>query len=396
MVPLPSFTFFNPVRLHFGEGRFADLGTLCQGLGKRALLVTGRSAARKHGYIGAAIAYLDAAGIECATFEEAPSNPTDEAVDAGGAFAREAACDFVIGLGGGSAMDAAKAIAVAATHPEPIREYLRPGEHGEQRKATAATLPVACVTTTAGTSSELTAIGVITITATREKAALISDFCYPRVAICDPELTYTKSSEVTAATGVDVLCHSLEGFISNAASPIGDLHAQEAIALVQRYLPVAFADGDDREARRMMALANVHAGYTLSNCGATVLHGLEHPISGRCPHVAHGAGLAALMPAYCRVGWQGTGGEECPVAAAKFARLSELLGGAARPEAAEEQIAALLRQVGLNVRLRDLGVAEDMLSTLADDALRYMGRALDKTPCGAGREMLLKLLEASW
>ncbi len=382
---MDAFSFYNPVRLIYGEGRFAELGQLCRGLGKRALVVTGRSAARKHGYIDGAARSLAAAGIDCATFEQVPPNPTDTAVDAGGRMAREHGCDLVIGLGGGSAMDAAKGVAVATVHEEPIREYLMPGPHGEKRLP-AAVLPVVCVTTTSGTSSELTSIGVITITETREKAALISDMLYPRVSICDPELTHTMSPETTAATGIDVLCHAAEGFISTASNPLGDVNAERAISLVAEYLPRAFDDGSDREARAMMSLANVHAGVTLSNCGCTVLHGLEHPISGHYPQVAHGAGLAALFRAYCRIGWEAD--------AAKFARLSELLGGPSDPQAAETQVDRLLKRVNLDVRLSDLGVEEAAIPAIVDDSLRYMGRALMKTPCGASRELLVEVMEA--
>ena len=384
---MPGFDYYNPVRLLFGEGAFKRLGECVLPAERHALLVTGRGSARKLGYLQQALDMLRAADLDVTVFDEIPPNPTDEIVDRGGALARDHQCDLVIGLGGGSAMDAAKGIAVAATHDFPIREFLVADAAGNKRLPTDKTLPILCVTTTAGTSSELTPFAVITTVDATQKSAIGDPHCYARVGICDPELTYAVPAEVTAATGVDILCHAVEGYVSTKAGPLTDHAAEQAIALVGQYLPRIMADLEDKDARHHLSLANVFAGVPLSNCGANIMHGLEHPVSAHHPDVAHGAGLASLLVAYART---------CHgVAPAKFARISALLGGPEDPASAAEAFETLLQTVGLNIGLSSLGVTPDLLETLADDALRYMGGAISNTPGCPGRDCLLDILRAS-
>lgn len=384
-----DFRFYNPVRLRFGTGSFSELGAVAADHGSHALLVTGRSAARASGLLDRAVDLLRDQGLRVTVFDRAEPNPTDRTVDEGGRVARAEGCDLVVALGGGSAMDAAKGIAVAATHEGPISEYLKPSD---RLQPTAATLPLIAVTTTSGTSSELTPFAVITVQAVKQKSAIRSDHIFARVAIVDPELTLTCPPEVTASTGVDVLCHAIEGFISEAATPLTDHMAERAIALVARGLPSAVRDGENLQLREDLALANVFAGYVLSNTGVTVMHAAEHPISAHYPQVAHGCGLAALMVEYAQRLW-----DRAPE---KFARLAELLGadvaGLPVEQAAQQAagaIRSLLAEVGLDIRLRDLGVDREMLARITDDTLEYMAVAVAKTPGGLSRDELLELLQ---
>lgn len=387
-----EFTYHNPVRLIFGAGSIARLGELAAEHGSRALLVTGRGSARATGLLDRATELLASAGLEVTRFDRVMPNPTAALVDEGAALARAEGCDVVVAVGGGSAMDAAKAIAVGATHDAPIADFLR--VEGK-REPTAATLPIICATTTAGTASELTRFAVITVEELTQKSAIASDFIYARAAIVDSELTLTCPAEVTANVGVDVLAHAIEGYFSTAATPVTDLCAERAIELVARNLPRAVRDCSDPEARDAMSLANVFAGYALAAAGASVMHALEHPISAHYPEVAHGAGLAALMVAYA---------ERCfdqdPVKFGKVARLMGrgVVGGRIEDSAefAPDAIRALLDQVGLNVSLAEIGVAREKLPTIVDDALRYMGVAVRKTPVDFTREELIELLEASY
>jgi len=387
-----EFGYYNPVRLVFGPGAFQGLGHHAGEYGSNALLVTGRTAMRQSDMLEEAVQCLEGAGLGVTVFDRAIPNPTDEVVAEGAKLATDEGCDVVVALGGGSAMDTGKAIAIAATHDLPIAEFLKAQDKAEP---TTATLPIICATTTSGTSSELTPFAVVTVTETKEKNAIASDHIFPRVAICDPELALTCPPYVTATTGIDVLCHASEGYFSNVATPITDCFAEKAIALVGRTLPSAYAHGDRLEHRCGMSLANVFAGYELSNCGATVMHALEHPISAHYPDIAHGAGLAAMLVPYGEAFW-----EQDP---AKFARIAELLGAETDGSRAEEaaQMAAptfkrLLESVDLDITLSDLGVERDMLPTIADDAMRYMSRGVEKMPCKVGRDDLIALLEASY
>ncbi len=389
---MDEFTFFNPVRLFFGVGAFDRIGEHAAGWGARALLVTGRSAARNSGLLDRAVSLLEGADVAVTLFDRIMPNPTATVVDEGAALARANGCDVVVAVGGGSAMDAAKAIACCAAEGAPAADFLR---LEDKREPSAATLPLVCATTTSGTSSELTPFAVVTVEEWTQKSAIRSDYIYPKVAIIDPELTLTCPPHVTAAVGVDVLVHAIEGYFSTAASAITEMCSERAIELVARKLPRAVEDGGDLAARDAMARANVFAGYTLSNAGAGVLHALEHPISAHHPEIAHGAGLAALLVTYAqryfdRDPW-------------RFGRIAKLMGrgvpGAPTEHSAEfaaDAIRALLANVGLDIRLPDLGVRRDEIATIVDDAMRYMAGAIAKTPGELTRADLIDLLEASF
>lgn len=388
-----QFTSFNSTRIHFGEGMFAQLGRIAAPYGIRAMLVTGRSAMERSGHLQKALDMLTAAGMDVEVFNRVPANPPLTLCEQGALVAREFGAECIVALGGGSSIDAAKAIAVGATHDEPLKTFLFPREDGTKPSPSAATLPLIAVTSTAGTSSEMTPFAVITVPDSHEKTAIAGPAIYPKDAIQDPELTYSTPPEVTAATGIDVLCHSVEGYISTVATPIVDAMAERAISLVGRSLPASVADGGNAEARRDMMLADCFAGYVLSQTGGNIMHAVEHPMSGHHPDIAHGAGLASVLVGWARMMWERD--------TAKFAFIARALGVTEEDDAsaaslAPEALQSLLDTVGLSIGLRDLGIAEEMLPTLVDDALRYMGGAVAKTLGGASRADLLDLLRASY
>ena len=216
---------------------------------------------------------------------------------------------------------------------------------------------------------------------------------YPHVAIADPQLTRSLPPRITASTGMDVMCHALEGYVSTVANPITDVLALHAIELVALHLPHAVADGGDEDARRGMMLANCLAGYVLSQNGTNLMHALEHPMSGRYPDLSHGEGLCAVL-----VGWSQLMAEREPGRLAAVARTLGVrnVDDASAAKRLSEAISELLGQVGMSIRLRELGVERHMLDTLADDALRYMRHALAKTPGEVTREQLMKILHASY
>ncbi|MEN6641111.1 MAG: iron-containing alcohol dehydrogenase [Armatimonadia bacterium] len=387
-----EFEFRAPTRLIFGEGKFGKLGEVTAAFGKKALLVSGTGSLEASGHVQRAREMLEAQGVAVTWFRGVTSNPTTEIVDRGAAVGREAGCDVVVALGGGSVMDAAKAMAVGATHDLPIRRFMVEEEGAPKQAPTERTLPVICATSTAGTSSELTPFAVLTIEDRKQKSAIRSDYIQVKVAIEDPELTYTVPAGQTAATGVDVLCHALESFVHNCATPVTDLMSQEAIRLVGKYLPRAVANGHDVEARQQMMLANTFAGYGLASCGATVMHGLEHPVSAHYPHVAHGAGLAAMLRP-----WAKRMANRMPEKLAAITRLlaeeTEEWGTEEAAEKAEEAIGALLQKVSLDIHLSDLGVEAEKLPEMAQGACDYMAGALASTPGDTSLATLMEILE---
>lgn len=387
-------SFYNPVRLLSGEGCFSQLGEQAATYGRRALIVTGRQAMQRTGWLPRAVDLLQENGVTATVFQGARPNPTAQGCREAGALAREQNCDLVIGLGGGSAMDTAKAAAVVATHDQDLTDFLQADPEGHKRKPTEATLPILCVTSTAGTSSQLTPYAVISAEEIQVKTALAGEALFPRVAFCDPELAYSVPSRVTAATGMDVLCHSLEAYFSRGASPVTDLCAERAIALVAEYLPRAVAEGSDQEARWAMTRADIFAGYALSNCGGTIIHALEHPLSCYYPELPHGEGLAALMPAYAHIF-----SEQAP---GHFARMAQLLGAPVaglRPEEAarrlEPALVELLKKVGLRLTLTELGVEPERLETVVADTLGYNKGTLARMPIEVGERQVRRMLELS-
>jgi len=382
------FTYHQPTEVRFGPGRLDELGEVAAALGRRALLVTTRPSPSRAGPLDRARASLERAGVSVEHYPGAVPNPTTESVDAGSVRAREFRADLVIGLGGGSSMDTAKAIAVGATHPGRAWDYLF-----FKKAPTSATLPVVAVTTTSGTGSHVTQVAVMTEAATRTKSAIYHPLLFPRVAIVDPDLMASVPPHVTASTGFDALAHAFESFIHVGGNAYADLLALEAMALVRRHLPTAVRAGDDREARRGMAWADTLAGLCIASAGVTLPHGIGMTIGGFAPQVMHGEALAVVYPEFLRFTWASA----VPRFAALGRILDPALGRASERAAAEGACAAMdsfLREIGMWLSFEGLGVARELLGPIADNS-----RVLPdykNNPRIAGREEIRSMLEAGF
>jgi alcohol dehydrogenase class IV len=302
---------------------------------------------------------LEEKGVVVAHFDGVIPNPTTDVVSAGARLARESEAEVVLGLGGGSSMDTAKAIAVEATHKGTCWDYLF-----FKKQPTAATLPVVTVTTTSGTGSHVTQVAVVTNPVERNKSALFNSLLYPRVSIVDPELVVTAPKHVTATTGFDVFSHAFESYINLNSSPYTDTLAIEAIRLVAVNLPAAVKNGVDIDARSRMAWADTLGGLSIANAGVTLPHGIGMAMSGLYPHVAHGEALAAVYPAIMRYTYE--------TSIVKFAAVGRLfdpalvrVGDAEAAKRSCEALDAFLRGIGLRMTLKDLKIPEDELKALA-------------------------------
>jgi alcohol dehydrogenase class IV len=383
-----KFTYQQPTEIRFGQGRLEELGEVVAALGKRALLVTGPVRDDRRSTLERAKASLQRAGVLVAHFAGVVQNPTTESVDAGAAAAREFEAQVVVGLGGGSAMDTAKAIAVGATHPGSAWDYLF-----FKQEPTAGTLPVVAVTTTSGTGSHVTQVAVMTELATHTKSAIYHPRVFPRVAIVDPDLAVSVPPHVTASTGFDVLAHAFESFIHVNGNPYADVLALEALRLVRTHLPTAVRDGRDLGARQRMAWADTLAGLCIATAGVTLPHGIGMTIGGFAPHVMHGEALAVVYPEFMRFTWSS--------APARFAALGRILdpalAGVPEREAAEGSCAAMdafLKDVGMWLSFERLKVERKLLEVIADHS-----RVLpdyQNNPRIAGREEIFTMLEASY
>jgi alcohol dehydrogenase class IV len=277
------FEFATATRIIFGEGTSAGIPELARTLGTHPLVVTGASTERAAPIVAA---------LSAETFA-VPGEPTVELVREGARRVRDAACDLIISLGGGSAIDAGKAIAAIATNGGEPLDFLE--VVGKGRAIAVPPLPFIAVPTTAGTGSEVTRNAVLGSKEHGVKASLRSPLMLPRVALVDPELTYGLPPGITASTGLDALTQLIEPYVSARANPLADGLCIEGMGRVAGALRRAYRDGVDRDARREMALGSLFGGLALANAGLGVVHGFAAPLGGRWK-APHGALCAALLP----------------------------------------------------------------------------------------------------
>lgn len=358
------FDYYQPTEIRYGRGRIQEVGEVVARLGKRCLLVTTAGSEAFTPHIDNATKSLKNRGVAVRHFDGVIPNPTTETITAGSNQAAEHGADVVLGLGGGSSMDSAKAIGVEATHEGTSWDYL----FYRETQPTDKTLPVVAVTTTSGTGSHVTQVAVVTHTATRDKSAIYNSIVYPKVAIVDPELMVSVPEHVTASTGFDSFCHAFESSLHTNVSPYIELAAWEAIRLVLSHLPDALSDGSNMTARSALAWADTLAGLSIANAGVTLPHGIGMAIGGMYPHVMHGESLALSYPAFTRFTYTS--------AVSQFARLGRLfneeLADAPDEDAAEqscEELDAFLKKIGMWMSLEDKGVPEEELPALAKQSM---------------------------
>lgn len=282
------FEFATATRIIFGAGTLREVGPLAAEMGSRALVVTGRKPARATPLLDV----LAAQGIEAVTFSVA-GEPTTEVTRLGTQRAREAGCDLVIGFGGGSALDTGKAVAALLTNGGDPLDYLEVIGQGQPLVRPSA--PYIAIPTTAGTGAEVTRNAVLASPEHHVKVSLRSPLMLPRLALVDPELTYSMPPEVTASTGLDALTQVMEPYVSNRANPLTDALCREGMRRAARSLRRAYQHGDDAAAREDMALAGLFGGLALDNAKLGPVHGFAGPIGGMFP-APHGAVCASLLP----------------------------------------------------------------------------------------------------
>lgn len=282
-------TFRMPKVVFYGNNALTNLGEQAAALGKKALIISD-SIMEKIGNVAKCHQGLDQAGVSYANYLEVNTEPTDLHVSEALSIFQEQKCDVVVAIGGGSCLDVAKAVAVLAANGGYIGDYM-----GGKKPIEQPPLPFITIPTTAGTGSEVTGVTVITNTKEDIKMMIKAPEFIPDAAIVDPILTYSAPPSVTAATGIDALCHALEAYISRVSQPLTDHLALSAIELIMNNLRTAYANGQDAEAREKMAFASMQAGLAFTNASVTLVHGMLRPI-GALFHVPHGISNAMLLP----------------------------------------------------------------------------------------------------
>ncbi len=292
MVEMAAFDFTATTKIVFGAGRVDEIGRLAGSLGRRAFLVTGGQSMAESGVLGRVVSLLEAAGCAVETFRVA-GEPTVGVVSDGVARSRRWDADVVVAVGGGSVMDAAKAISGLLTNGGEVADYLEGVGAGLEIERPAS--PMIAVPTTAGTGAEVTKNAVITDDGHTYKKSMRSDYLLPRIALVDPMLTTSAPASVTAASGLDALTQLIESYTSNKAGPMTDALAEKGIELVAECLPKSCSDPDGVDARSGMSLAALWGGICLANAGLGAVHGFASPLGAFYP-APHGAVCAALLP----------------------------------------------------------------------------------------------------
>lgn len=355
---MSSFTFQTPPKIVFGWGTIAQLPAEAARLGRRPLVVAGRSL-RKSGALEVVLTELRGAGLAPALHEGVPPEPDLAALQA--AMDAGAECDSVVAIGGGSVLDVAKGAAALAGTGYSAADYFA------GRAVPDTGRPLIAVPTTSGTGSEVTWVCVLVDHETRRKASIRGPGMMPAVAIVDPQLTVSCPPDVTANSGMDAFVQAVEAFTSRGANPMTDSLALEATRLTARWLEAAVAEPAHREAREGMALGSMMAGIALNTSRLGLVHGLAHPL-GAVTGAAHGLLCGLLMPPVMRFNRE--------VAAAKYARLARELGivatDASEERAVEQLIGhteSLLLRLQIPLRLRELGFRTEDLDWIAQETM---------------------------
>ena len=364
MDTVKTFNYYQPTDIRFGKGRLSELGRIVSQWGQRCLLVTVPAFPGFDTLFEKVKTLLEESGVAVAHFDGVVPNPTTDVVTAGARMAQQHQASVILGLGGGSSMDTAKAIAVEATHEGTSWDYL----FFRNTQPTDKTLPVIAVTTTSGTGSQVTQVAVVTNQEEKTKSALYHSQIFPRVSVVDPELMLTVPEHITASTGFDVFAHAFESFINPNGSAYTDLMAMEAMRLAADFLPTAVSTGSDLHARTAMAWGDTLAGLCIANSGVTLPHGIGMAIGGNYPHVMHGEALAVVYPAILRYSYAS--------APEKFAAVGRIFNPDIKDlpikDAAAKScnlIEDFIQKIGMSLCFEDLKIPKEELKSLAEDSL---------------------------
>jgi alcohol dehydrogenase len=330
------------------------------------------------------VALLIADGVETRLWTDVEPEPSVQSIEGAAAAAREFRCDLVVAVGGGSALDTAKAVTLLTRNPGALEDYFGIGLVKQRG------VPSILIPTTSGTGAEITPNSLFYVPAIKEKKAVVSPHTIPDVAIIDPLLTLSVPPKVTAATGMDALSHAVESYTSLNASPMTDLYALEAIRLIGAHLRTAVANGGDLAARDGMARASFYAGIAIGNAGTNIVHALAYPLQGQ-HRITHGVANSLLLPY----------GMEFNALSnlCKFAAVAEALGeptAGLSPRAAAAKSAEACRLLSLDVgipqRMREVGIKPEHLADLVDGAMK-MTRLWANNPRQVSTEDARAILE---
>ncbi|MBB4570976.1 iron-containing alcohol dehydrogenase [Rhizobium leucaenae] len=383
------FVFSTTSQIVFRPGASAEIGGLVKPkLGNRVLFVTDPGL-RKLGLCDPALTSLSKAGIETTVFDSVEADPSLATVLAASHAAKSASVTGVIGFGGGSSLDVAKVAALLSGSGEDIEGAWGVGNAKGPR------LPLVLVPTTAGTGSEVTPVSIITVQGD-EKRGVSSPIILPDIAILDADLTVGLPAHITAATGIDAMVHAIEAYASRNANnnPLSKMLARQALQLLGANIEKAVFDGKDRDARGAMLLGSMLAGQAFANSPVAAVHALAYPIGGTF-HIPHGLSNALVLPHVLRFNAPEAASLYADIAADVFPDLASEQSTQSRCAAFIERLADLSSKLGLQPRLRDVGIGEEHLAAMARDAMKQT-RLLVNNPRDVNEADALSIYKAAW
>lgn len=370
-----EFKFYLPVTIIFGCQKVAEIGRETIKYGKKALIVTGKGSTKKSGLLDRVVRFLSEEGIESVVFDQVMQNPLTTTAAEGAAVAKENNCDVVVGVGGGSIMDCAKAIAFLAVNDGDINDYI----FGIKQSETA--LPILLIPTTCGTGSEGNGFAVLTNPETGDKKSLRCNAIIAKASIVDPECMMTMPKAILASVGFDALCHCMEAYTSKIAQPFSDALSILAIELLGKHLVKLYHDTSLLESWEALSVASTIGGMVINTAGVSLSHGMEHPASG-LRDIVHGKGLAALTPVIVDASY--TGNPE------KFATISRFLGGTDETDCGDA-IRKILKELDLTCSLSELGIREEDISWMTENCLKVSAAGIANNPVLFSAEEISRL-----
>lgn len=385
-----GFDYYMPVKIYFGKGKLEILKNI-KLPGKKALIViSSGTSMEKYGYLKRVQELISLNGSEYVVFDKIQPNPTLKSITKGAKTAKESNCDYIIGLGGGSSIDAAKSIAVMAANPGNYWDYISGGS-GKGKPVPNDPLPMIAITTTAGTGTEADPWTVVTKERTNEKIGFGYDKTFPTISIVDPELMISVPPLLTAFQGFDAFFHASEGFIANISTEMSDMFALKSIELLGRSLSKAVRDGSDMDARTDVALANTLSGFVESTSSCVSQHSLEHALSAFHPELPHGAGLILLSEEYF-LHFMDSCAEE-------YIEMAKALGKkkADKPEDFIRELIFMQEACGVrDIKMSDFGIDGDNLKKYVDNAYDTMGGLFDFDPIPLSKEDAFEIVKRSY
>ena len=383
---------YTPTKLIFGSGKLNELHKQDMPGKKALLLISCGKSTITNGSLDRVKKELELANVEYAIFNKVQANPLKDTVMEAAAFAKENNCDFIVALGGGSVLDASKAIAFMATNPGDLWDYVVGGT-GKAQPMKNTPLPIVTIATTSGTGSEVDPWGVISNLETNEKIGFGMDALFPKLAIVDPELMKSIPPQYTAYQGFDALFHCTEACISKFVNPMSEMMCLTAIQNITDYLPKAVKDGNNLEAREHVAFASTMAGLIMVLTSTTAQHSMEHAMSAFHHNLPHGAGLIMISKAFNEFFVEKHACDE------QFIKMARVMG-IKDADNAEDFITALVnlqKACGVdNLKMSDYGIKPDEFMKLAVNARETMGGLFLANPCEMTDEECAGIFEKSY